>query len=210
MLIVKESKNYKIALYFRSASHDSDVLKKQKEVLIDFCQKSGLKITEIYIDDGFSGLNINRPALQRMLKDIEDKKIDFVIVESTCRLTRSLKDFNTFCKMFRENDVRFLALNENFDTLKIRGKGKKLTEAQKQEIMNKVSELVEGRLVVSRHIKDELRKIGFSEVKKDNKSEETIHTGQIKFDFQGFDIAIGTSSRVGGKKLIMGIIFDLV
>ncbi len=84
-----------------------------------------------------------------------------------------------------------------------------MTEIQKQEFINKVKKLVEGRLVISSRIKDKLREMGFIDAKIKYSERDKIITGQIKYDYQSFDIVVGTTSRAnGGDKLIMGYNFD--
>lgn len=51
-------------------------------------------LPEIYDDGGYSGGNLDRPALKRLMADIEAKKIDVVVVYKVDRLTRSLADFS--------------------------------------------------------------------------------------------------------------------
>ncbi len=82
-----------------------------------------------------------------------------------------------------------------------------MTETKKQEFIKEVVNLVEGRLSINIYTKTKLKEMGFSEEKIDNKSADKILTGQIKYGFQGFDIAIGVSSRKT-KKFIMAIKFD--
>lgn len=73
---------YKVAAYCRLSKEDDDIrggesvsISHQKEMIEEFCARKGWEIKEYYIDDGFSGTKSDRPALQRMLKDIIDKKI---------------------------------------------------------------------------------------------------------------------------------------
>lgn len=89
----------------------------QKERLTAYCKSKGWAIYRYYIDPGYSGGNMNRPALQEMLKDIKDKNIDIVAVYKLDRLSRSQKDTLTLIEdEFVSNGVDFVSVNENFDT----------------------------------------------------------------------------------------------
>ena len=57
-------------------------------LLEKYCKDNGYEIYDYYIDDGYSGLNYNRPNFQRMLQDIENGKIDLVITKDLSRLGR--------------------------------------------------------------------------------------------------------------------------
>lgn len=82
-----------------------------------YCQAKGWNLIKIYTDGGFSGGNINRPALQQMLEAIHKNKIDAVVVYKLDRLSRSQKDTLTLIEdEFLKNNVDFVSINENFDT----------------------------------------------------------------------------------------------
>ena len=71
---------YKVGLYCRLSSDDGNVgdsgsIITQKMILEKYCEEHNLEIIDIYVDDGFSGLNYNRPSFQRMIADIEIGKI---------------------------------------------------------------------------------------------------------------------------------------
>lgn len=55
-------------------------------ILDKFCKEHDFRVFDIYVDDGFSGLNFERPEFQQMLKDIEDGKINLVITKDLSRL----------------------------------------------------------------------------------------------------------------------------
>lgn len=74
------------------------------------------EVFKVYSDEGYSGANLNRPALQELLKDIQEKKIDIVLVYKIDRLTRSPKDFYQLIELFEKNNVSFISITERFDT----------------------------------------------------------------------------------------------
>lgn len=72
------------ALYCRlskddMAQGDSESIKTQKAMLTQYAREHGFLVVETYVDDGWSGLNFDRPDFNRMLDDIEAEKIDVVI-----------------------------------------------------------------------------------------------------------------------------------
>lgn len=92
-------------------------LGEQESKLKSYCDARGWTVSKIYKDGGFSGGDMDRPALKRMIKDIKDRKIETVIVYKLDRLSRSQKDtLNLIEDVFIANDVNFISINENFDT----------------------------------------------------------------------------------------------
>ncbi|MDT5014994.1 MAG: site-specific recombinase [Mycobacterium sp.] len=69
-----------------------------------------------YDDGGFSGGNTDRPALQRLLDDVRDGKIDVIVVYKVDRLTRSLADFAKLVELFDERGVSFVSVTQQFNT----------------------------------------------------------------------------------------------
>jgi len=73
-------------------------------------------ITQPYDDPAFSGGNLERPALQRLLKDIDAGKVDVVVVYKIDRLTRSLADFAKLVEAFDARSISFVAVTQQFNT----------------------------------------------------------------------------------------------
>ena len=69
-----------------------------------------------YDDGGFTGANTNRPALRRLLADIELGRVDVVVVYKYDRLSRSMLDFLTMLDLFRRQDIAFVSVSQRFDT----------------------------------------------------------------------------------------------
>ena len=89
----------------------------QKEQLTAYCVSKGIKNYDYYIDGGWSGSNINRPEMQRLIKDVKDDKISHVIVYKLDRLSRSQKDTLYLIEdVFNPHNVDFVSLNESMDT----------------------------------------------------------------------------------------------
>lgn len=89
----------------------------QIERLTKFCEAKGWTIYKTYTDAGYSGANLDRPALQEMIKDSEAGKFDMVLVYKLDRLSRSQKDVLYLVEdVFDEHGVYFSSMTENFDT----------------------------------------------------------------------------------------------
>lgn len=82
-----------------------------------YCSARDWTVYKIYTDGGFSGSNIERPAMSEMLADIKKGRLDMVLVYKLDRLSRSQKDTLYLIEdVFLKNDVGFVSMNENFDT----------------------------------------------------------------------------------------------
>jgi len=69
-----------------------------------------------YDDGGYSGATLERPAMQRLLADIEAGKVDCVVVYKLDRLSRSLLDFTKLIEIFDRHNVSFVSVTQHFDT----------------------------------------------------------------------------------------------
>ena len=115
--------NYSVAIYCRLSVDDGTNLESmsiasQKTMLTEYVKKQGWKLSDIYVDDGYSGVNFERPDFQRMIHDIELGRINFVIVKDLSRLGRNYIMCGQYTEIyFPEKNVRFIALNDGIDTL---------------------------------------------------------------------------------------------
>src|ERR1700731_3146558 len=75
-----------------------------------------------YDDGGFSGGNMERPALQRLLADIQGGRIDIIVVYKVDRLTRSLADFARLVEIFDAEGVSFVSVTQQFNTTSSMGR----------------------------------------------------------------------------------------
>lgn len=73
-------------------------------------------VRDLYDDGGFSGANTQRPALQRLLADVDAGKIDVVVVYKYDRLSRSMLDFLQMLDFFKKRGVSFVSVSQRFDT----------------------------------------------------------------------------------------------
>ena len=111
----------KAAIYIRVSTdaqrEEGYSIDAQKEMLTAYCISKGIKNYEYYIDGGFSGSNIDRPELSRLISDIKAKKISCVLVYKLDRLSRSQKDTLYLIEdVFNPHGVDFISLNESMDT----------------------------------------------------------------------------------------------
>lgn len=89
----------------------------QTERLQAYCKAKGWGIFHIYTDAGFSGSNMQRPALSQLLEDVEAGRVDCVLVYKLDRLSRSQKDtLHMIEDIFLANGCDFVSMSENFDT----------------------------------------------------------------------------------------------
>lgn len=92
-------------------------LGEQEERLRKYCEAMGWILVKIYTDGGFSGANMERPALQEMIKAIEKGEADVVLVDKLDRMSRSQYDtLYLIQRVFTPNDVAFVSRAETFDT----------------------------------------------------------------------------------------------
>jgi site-specific DNA recombinase len=115
----------KCAIYTRKSTdkgleQDFNSLDAQREACLSYIasQKSEgwVALKQVYDDGGYSGGNIERPALQQLLDDIKVKKINIVVVYKIDRLTRSLADFAKLVEVFDQHGVSFVSITQSFNT----------------------------------------------------------------------------------------------
>ena len=119
---INDNISYLIALYIRLSREDGDDLESesianQRDYLLKFLRDNNLEYVDIYIDDGFSGGNFNRPGFQRLLRDMESGKINCVITKDLSRLGRDHIETGRYVeKYFPEHNIRYIAVNDDIDT----------------------------------------------------------------------------------------------
>lgn len=106
------------ALYLRVSTQEQTEnysIEAQRERLEAYCKSKGWAVYNIYVDGGYSGANMDRPALQQMLSDLPN--IDVVVVYRLDRLSRSQRDTLTLIEdHFLKNNVDFVSITETLDT----------------------------------------------------------------------------------------------
>ena len=124
---------YKTAMYLRLSKGDGDVdgidkaesnsITNQRMIILGFLEKhQDLKLVDTYIDDGYTGTNFDRPELKRMIADIDAGKIDAIVCKDLSRFGRArIETGNYIAKIFKQKGIRFIAINDNYDTLMAEG-----------------------------------------------------------------------------------------
>ena len=125
------SKRIRCAIYTRKSTEegleqDFNSLDAQREACEAFIQSQRglgwIAQKQRYDDGGLSGGNIDRPALQTLLADIEKGRVDLVVVYKVDRLTRSLMDFAKIIETFDARDVSFVSVTQQFNTANSMGR----------------------------------------------------------------------------------------
>ena len=88
----------------------------EEKIKFFISSQENMEILRVYSDLGFTGANLNRPALMSLINDIKEHKIDSVISYKIDRLTRSPKDFYNLIELFDNHKVNFISVTERFDT----------------------------------------------------------------------------------------------
>ena len=114
---------FNVGLYIRLSREDNDKnlmsesITNQKSLLTQYVKENNLKLVDIYIDDGYSGTNFDRPAFKKMIDDILKGKINMVITKDMSRLGRDYIGTGELIeKFFPIHKVRYLAVTDNIDT----------------------------------------------------------------------------------------------
>ncbi len=113
---------YHAALYIRLSKEDenegpSESVTNQKSLLDDFVSRHRLAVYDTYVDDGYSGTTFDRPDFQRMIADIEAKKVNMVITKDLSRLGRDyIMTGHYMERYFPEKQVRYISLLDGIDT----------------------------------------------------------------------------------------------
>ena len=121
-LEISNPMNYHAALYIRLSKEDesegpSQSVQNQESLLREFVQQHRLSVYDTYVDDGWSGTNFDRPDFQRMIADIEAKKVNMVITKDLSRLGRDyIMTGHYMERYFPEHRVRYISLLDGIDT----------------------------------------------------------------------------------------------
>ena len=121
-LEISKPMDYQAALYIRLSKEDenegpSESVTNQKSLLDEFVKNNRLSVYDVYIDDGYSGTNFDRPDFQRMIGDIEAGKVNMVITKDLSRLGRDyIMTGHYMERYFPEKRVRYISLLDGIDT----------------------------------------------------------------------------------------------
>ena len=121
-LEISNPMDYHAALYIRLSKEDenegpSQSVQNQESLLREFVQQHRVSVYDTYVDDGWSGTNFDRPSFQRMIADIEAKKVNMVITKDLSRLGRDyIMTGHYMERYFPEHRVRYISLLDGIDT----------------------------------------------------------------------------------------------
>lgn len=115
---------YRTAGYVRLSVEDSgkagaDTIEMQKALILSYIeQQSDMTVYELFCDNGRTGTNFERPAFERLMQEIRTGKIDCIVVKDLSRFGRNYLETGMYLeRLFPYLDVRFVAVNDHFDTL---------------------------------------------------------------------------------------------
>ena len=119
------SSTWLCAVYVRLSREDGDKVESesivsQKNILSDFLSRDpDIQVVDTFVDDGYSGTNFDRPAFQRMMGMVKEKKINCIIVKDLSRLGRNYIEVGNYVeRIFPLLDIRFIAVNDNIDSFR--------------------------------------------------------------------------------------------
>ena len=117
----------RVGLYGRVSTEEQAIrgfsIEAQVDALKEHCKKNNMKIVDIYLDEGISGAKppLKRPALKRLLDDVEAGKIDMILFTKLDRWFRSVKEYFKVQDVLDNNKVEWKAIQEDYDTTTANG-----------------------------------------------------------------------------------------
>lgn len=151
----------KVAIYCRLSEEDRDKLhktddsesiKNQKSMLLQYAMKQGWEVYNIYSDDDYAGADRKRPEFNRLLKDAEDGKFDIVLCKTQSRFTRELELVEKYIHgLFPLWGIRFIGLVDNADTdNKGNKKARQINGLVNEWYLEDMSESIKSALTIRR------------------------------------------------------------
>ena len=122
-----QKENKITALYCRLSQEDelkgdSNSIQNQRSILEKYAKDNGFENTKIFVDDGFSGVNFERPGFQDMMARMENGEIGTLITKDLSRLGRNYIEVGHYTEItFPRLGVRYIAINDNYDSLYTEG-----------------------------------------------------------------------------------------
>ena len=125
----KEVKKWFVAIYIRLSQEDSDngedkresnSITSQKALLNEYIEEhNDLIVYDVYVDDGYTGTDFNRPGFQKLLEDMREGKITCVLVKDLSRLGRNYIEVGNYIEqIFPLFNIRFIAINDGVDSFR--------------------------------------------------------------------------------------------
>ena len=123
-----DSNHFKVAMYLRLSQDDekydkdfkaeSNSISNQRLQIQDYINKNdNMELVGEYVDDGYSGINFERPAFKEMMENVITGSINCIVVKDLSRFGRDYIDSGRYLqRVFPSLDIRFIALNDNYDS----------------------------------------------------------------------------------------------
>lgn len=118
-----QAKEFQTAAYIRLSIEDSgkpgsDTIEGQKDLILAYIERQAdLRLVEVYCDNGHTGTNFDRPDFERMMEDVRRGKVNCIVVKDLSRFGRNYHETSNYLlRIFPFLGVRFVAVNDNFDT----------------------------------------------------------------------------------------------
>lgn len=115
--------NKRAAIYCRLSKDDEQAgdsvsIETQRMMLTSYCANQNFEVVDIYVDDGYSGLNFDRPSFKRLISDLENGKFDIIVTKDLSRLGRDYIQTGYYMDVyFSRKHIRYIAVNDGIDTL---------------------------------------------------------------------------------------------
>jgi len=160
-----EQRIYKTAMYLRLSKGDGDVdgniksesnsITNQRMIIQSYIDRhDDLELVGTYIDDGYTGLNYEREQFRQMMADAEAGKIDCICTKDLSRLGRERIETGTYIRQtFKEKGIRYIAINDNYDTLTADGSETNIVMPVKALVNDNFSRDISNKVRSSQQIK---------------------------------------------------------
>ena len=153
-------KKYKVASYIRISRDESysksDSIDNQIKLTDFYCKENKLEVIDKYIDNGYSGTSFDRPSFKKLLKDIDEGLINTVVVKDLSRLGRNYIMVGHYLQhYFPAKNVRFISINDNYDSLIHRNIMERLDVPLKNMMYDHVAYDISGKIKNSLRISKE-------------------------------------------------------
>ena len=114
---------YRTAIYCRKSAGDDESIQLQERIVRDFVKgKKYLDLYKVYLDNGHTGVNFNRPAWKELMQDVDYGIIKCIVVKDLSRLGRNFTGVGEYLeRTFPAKGVRVIAISDNYDSLNANG-----------------------------------------------------------------------------------------
>jgi len=116
--VSRNQENVRVAIYVRVSKGEQiegHSLDAQRNTCIEFAQKRGWQVRDVYEDSGFSAKDVQRPAFKKMMTDAGEDLFDIVLVYKLDRFSRNIGDMLSSVKYLDDNMIALTSVEENFE-----------------------------------------------------------------------------------------------